>query len=270
MTDTLAVSCRGLTKTFADGATRVPALRGIDLDVRRGELLMLVGPSGCGKTTLLSVVAGTLQADGGSCLLFGRDLVPMPPAQRTAYRGRTLGFVFQACNLLPMLTAAQNVSAPLLIGGMRWPAAQARACEALARVGLADRAASRPAQLSGGQQQRVAIARALVHDPPLILCDEPTSALDHETGQSVLALLRGLVGEGGRTVVVVTHDSRIFPFADRVVPMEDGRIAPSDSPPLPSGQRGESSPQEPTHETIPDLRSTRPRCPAGRVADAGG
>jgi putative ABC transport system ATP-binding protein len=223
----LAVSCRGLTKTFSDGAARVPALRGIDLDVRRGELLMLVGPSGCGKTTLLSVLAGTLQADGGSCLLFGRDLVAMPESQRTAFRGRTLGFVFQACNLLPMLSAAQNVSAPLLIAGMSWTQAQARARQALARVGLGERGDARPVQLSGGQQQRVAIARALVHEPPLILCDEPTSALDHDTGQSVLALLRGLAGEGGRTIVVVTHDSRIFPFADRIVPMEDGRIAPS-------------------------------------------
>jgi putative ABC transport system ATP-binding protein len=222
-----AVSCRGVTKSFSAGTARVAALRGIDLDVRRGELLMLVGPSGCGKTTLLSVLAGTLQADGGSCVLFGRDLVPMPPAERTAYRGRTLGFVFQACNLLPMLTAAENVAAPLLIGGLRWSAAQARAREALARVGLGDRLESRPAQLSGGQQQRVAIARALVHEPPLILCDEPTSALDHETGQAVLALLRTLAGEAGRTVVVVTHDSRIFPFADRIVPMEDGRIAQS-------------------------------------------
>ncbi len=231
MSESLAVCCRGLSKSFADGAARVPVLRGIDLDVRRGELLMLVGPSGCGKTTLLSVLAGTLQADGGSCVLFGRDLVPMPEKQRTAYRGRTLGFVFQACNLLPMLTAAQNVAAPLLIGGLSWSAAEARARQTLARVGLGDRAGARPGQLSGGQQQRVAIARALVHEPALILCDEPTSALDHETGQSILALLRALAGEGGRTIVVVTHDSRIFPFADRIVPMEDGRIAPAGAQP---------------------------------------
>jgi putative ABC transport system ATP-binding protein len=189
-TDNIAVKCDGVTKTYRSNGTAVTALRGIDLDVRTGELLMLVGPSGCGKTTLISVMAGILDHDDGDCRVFEHDFKRMPQRLRTRYRGQNIGFVFQAFNLLPTLTAAENVAVPMLINGSPRSEAMERAEEALRRVGLGDRSGSYPRQLSGGQQQRVAIARALVHSPRLIVCDEPTSALDHETGHKVMELMR--------------------------------------------------------------------------------
>jgi putative ABC transport system ATP-binding protein len=219
----LAVRCTGVTKTYGTGNAKVVALRGIELDVHTGELLMLVGPSGCGKTTLISVIAGILDQDEGSCVVFEHDWQHMSLYAKTRYRGHHIGFVFQAFNLLPTLTAAENVAVPLLINGGGRREAIRRAQEVLARVGLGERAEAAPAQLSGGQQQRVAIARALVHDPKLIVCDEPTSALDHETGRQVMALLRQAAGKD-RALIVVTHDARIFEFADRIAKMDDGRI----------------------------------------------
>lgn len=219
----IAVRCTGVTKTYGTGNARVVALRGIELDVRAGELLMLVGPSGCGKTTLISVIAGILDQDEGACQVFEHDWKQMSACDKTRYRGHHIGFVFQAFNLLPTLTAAENVAVPLLINGGGRREALQRAQEALARVGLEERAHAAPAQLSGGQQQRVAIARALVHDPKLIVCDEPTSALDHETGRQIMELLRQAAGNE-RALVVVTHDARIFEFADRIAKMNDGRI----------------------------------------------
>jgi putative ABC transport system ATP-binding protein len=222
--DDVAVSCAGITKHYGDGTARVIALRGIDLTVKRGELLMLVGPSGCGKTTLISVVAGILDQDGGECRVFGNDFKRMSNRDKTRYRGETIGFVFQAFNLLPTLTAAENAAVPLLINGAPRHQAVAKAKEMLGRVGLGDRGHSLPAELSGGQQQRVAIARALVHDPKLIVCDEPTSALDAETGHTVMELLREIALTDGRSLVIVTHDQRIFGFADRIAKMDDGKI----------------------------------------------
>ena len=219
----LAVRCTGVTKTYGTGNAKVVALRGVELDVHTGELLMLVGPSGCGKTTLISVIAGILDQDEGSCVVFEHDWQHMSLYAKTRYRGHHIGFVFQAFNLLPTLTAAENVAVPLLINGGGRREAIRRAQEVLARVGLGERAEAAPAQLSGGQQQRVAIARALVHDPKLIVCDEPMSALDHETGRQVMALLRQAAGKD-RALIVVTHDARIFEFADRIAKMDDGRI----------------------------------------------
>jgi putative ABC transport system ATP-binding protein len=226
-----AVALSGVVKTYGRGATAVTALRGADLDVREGELLMLVGPSGCGKTTLISVAAGILEPSEGAVSLFGRDLLAMKDRERVRFRGESVGFVFQSFNLIPTLTAAENVAVPLLIRGESRGTALRRANEALERVGIGGRGRSLPSQLSGGQQQRVAIARAFFHRPRLIVCDEPTSALDHETGHKVMELLRGLVDADKLSLVIVTHDSRIFGFADRVARMDDGRVVSVESRP---------------------------------------
>jgi putative ABC transport system ATP-binding protein len=220
----IAIRCRGVTKTYGAGDASVMALRGIDLDVRRGELLMVVGPSGCGKTTLISVIAGILDQDSGQCDVLGRDLKDMPQKERARFRGLSIGFVFQLFNLLPALNAVENVSVPLLINGIPRKDAEARAQEVLEAVRLGSRLDVLPGKLSGGQQQRVAIARALVHEPKLIVCDEPTSNLDHVTGRSMMELLRDVAKSPDRALIVVTHDPRIFEFADRIAHMDDGKI----------------------------------------------
>jgi putative ABC transport system ATP-binding protein len=220
----LAVKLTGVTKSYGTGDAKVTALRGVDLEVAGDELMMLVGPSGCGKTTLISVVAGILDQDGGECLVFGEDLLRMKDRDRVRFRGDNIGFVFQSFNLLPTLTAAENTAIPLLLKGVPRREAIARALEVLERVGIGDRGASLPSQLSGGQQQRVAIARSMVHNPRLIVCDEPTSALDHQTGHKVMELFREVAMGDGRSLIIVTHDSRIFSFADRIAKMDDGRI----------------------------------------------
>ena len=222
--DDIAVRCRGLTKTYGVGDASVMALRGIDLDVRRGELLMVVGPSGCGKTTLISVIAAILGQDSGQCEVLGQDLKNMGQKERTQFRGKSIGYVFQMFNLLPALSAIENVSVPLLINGASRRNAEIRAGEALETVGLGSRQDALPAKLSGGQQQRVAIARALVHDPKLIVCDEPTSNLDHVSGHNMMELLQSTAKSPGRALIVVTHDPRIFEFADRIARMDDGKI----------------------------------------------
>jgi putative ABC transport system ATP-binding protein len=231
----IAVSCRSVTKTYGQGTAAVQALRGVDLEVRTGELLMLVGPSGCGKTTLISVIAGVLGRDGGDCSVFQNDYQKMGELETTRFRGKNIGFVFQAFNLIPTLTAEENAAAPLIINGTNRRTAVTRAREVLQKVGFDGRMMrSLPTDLSGGQQQRVAIARAMVHNPRLIVCDEPTSALDSETGRMVMELMRRLVLDKDRALVVVTHDARIFQFADRIARMEDGRITrleiPRDNP----------------------------------------
>lgn len=220
----VAVRCAGVTKTYGTGNAAVRALRGIDLNVHRGELLMLVGPSGCGKTTLISVVAGVLDRDEGECEVLGSDLDRLGSGERSRFRARNIGFVFQSFNLIPTLSIAENVAVPLLIQGEARKQAVDRAREILSKVGLGERTNSPPTKLSGGQQQRVAIARALVHRPKLIVCDEPTSALDHVTGQKVMELLREVAAGEELSLVVVTHDQRIFEFADRIAEMDDGRI----------------------------------------------
>jgi putative ABC transport system ATP-binding protein len=222
--DAPVVQCRGITKSYGTGQTRTPALRGVDLDVQPGELLMLVGPSGCGKTTLISVIAGILDQDGGECRLFGQDLARFSNRERGRFRGQSIGFVFQAFNLVPTLTVAENVAIPLLINGATRTQALARAVWELEQVGMAGRERDLPSQFSGGQQQRVAIARALVHNPRLVVCDEPTSALDHQTGARMIEMLKSLAMAENRSLVVVTHDQRIFKYADRIARMDDGMI----------------------------------------------
>ena len=220
----LAVHCQGVFKAYDTGGQQVIALRGVDLDIHTGRLMMLVGPSGCGKTTLISVIAGILNQDHGVCEAFGQDLLHLRQKDLLKFSARNIGFVFQAYNLLPTLTAVENASIPLIINGLGRAEANRRAAEMLARVGLGDRLGSLPAQLSGGQQQRVAIARALVHDPRLIVCDEPTSALDHETGHRVMELLKTIALDDRKALVIVTHDARIFEFADGIAHMDDGHI----------------------------------------------
>jgi putative ABC transport system ATP-binding protein len=220
----IAVHCRGLTKHYGEGEARVPALRGVDLDLRSGELTMLVGPSGCGKTTLVSIATGILGADEGECHVFGEDVLRMDEAARTRLRRDTIGFVFQSFHLMPALPAWENVAIPLLLAGVRRDEAEARARDTLQAVGLGDRGGVLPLRLSGGQQQRVAIARALVHRPRLVVCDEPTSNLDARTGHAVVDLLREVVRAPGRALLVVTHDPRILDDADRIARMEDGRV----------------------------------------------
>jgi putative ABC transport system ATP-binding protein len=222
--DDVAVRVDDVVKTYGSGDSIVHALRGVDLDVRAGELMMLVGPSGCGKTTLISVIAGILDQDSGECRVFGQDYHRMTQREKTRYRGQTIGFVFQAFNLLPTLTAAENAAVPLFINGVPRKEAVERARAMLAKVGLGERGNSLPSQLSGGQQQRVAIARAMVHNPRLIVCDEPTSALDAQTGHKVMELMRQVALDNGRALIVVTHDARIFEFADRIAKMNDGRV----------------------------------------------
>ncbi len=222
--DGLALRLRGVDKSFGSGDSITKALRHTDFEARQGELLLLVGPSGCGKTTLLSILAGTLHADSGSIDVLGYPLHEMSEARKTRFRSTHLGFIFQQFNLIPTITVAENVAVPLLIQGWSINKALAKAREILARVGLAVKADQIPNKLSGGQQQRVAIARALVHEPPLIVCDEPTSALDKENGLIVMDLLRTVARDPGRTVIVVTHDPRVYHFGDRMAEMEDGRI----------------------------------------------
>jgi putative ABC transport system ATP-binding protein len=219
-----AVEAIGLTKTFGKGALAVPALRGVDFRVEKGEFVMLAGPSGSGKTTLISVLGCVLKPTDGRVRIFDEVISDIAEGDLPRIRTEYIGFVFQGNNLIASLTATQNIVLQLELRGMSSDEARATAAEILARVGLADKADRKPMDLSGGQRQRVAIARAVAGGPPLILADEPTAALDAENGRLVTEMLRGLAKERGHTVVVVTHDSRIFHLADRIVHIEDGLI----------------------------------------------
>jgi putative ABC transport system ATP-binding protein len=221
----LAVQVRNVTKTFGRGDARTYALKGTDFNARLGELLMIVGPSGCGKTTLLSAIAGTLDFDEGEVDSLGVPLHRTRRREITEFRKRRVGFIFQSFNLIPTLTLVENVSVPLLINGIRRSEAERRSRALLDQVGLVGRGDDYPRNLSGGQQQRVAIARALVHEPSLLICDEPTSALDRDTGAKIMELLRQVARKPDRCVLVVTHDNRVFQYADRMAEMEDGRVS---------------------------------------------
>ena len=225
MTDpSIAVRCSGITKSFPAGDGMVEVLHGIDFDVPAAELTMLVGPSGCGKTTLISIIAGILTATSGEVEICGRPITQLSDAAKVAFRRSNVGFIFQQYNLLPALTAAENAAIPLIAAGMPLARAAGSAAAILDRIGMGTHLGKLPSQLSGGQQQRVAIARALVHAPRLIVCDEPTAALDAESGQTVLEILKDATLAPDRAVIVVTHDTRIYSFADRIAAMEDGRI----------------------------------------------
>lgn len=218
------IHCSGLIKDYGTGGWRVRALRGVSVDIKPGELTLLVGPSGCGKTTLISILAGTLDPTSGEVEVLGFMLSALAKNAKAEFRAQNVGFVFQQFNLLPALTAVENVAVPLVIRGLSKQAAVSQAMTMLAAVGLDDRGESLPSELSGGQQQRVAIARALVCGPRLLVCDEPTSAVDAKTGQKVMELIRELALSPDRVAVVVTHDARVFDFADRIITLEDGRV----------------------------------------------
>jgi len=220
----MIITCKGIKKTYVSGTTKTPALRGIDLELNEGELLMVMGPSGSGKTTLISILSGILTQDEGQCLVFGKEINALPERERTAFRGKNVGFVFQSFNLIPTLTSKENVSIPLILNGMERKKALDAAEKLLISFGLEDKLNTLPPELSGGQQQRVAIARGCVHEPGLIVCDEPTSALDSETGIKILELLKNAVITSKRGMVIVTHDARILEFANRIIRLEDGLV----------------------------------------------
>jgi len=225
-----AIAVRELTKTYAEGSAGVPALRGVDLDVFPGELVLLMGPSGSGKTTLLSIMGCILTASSGSVKVAGQEVTALKQKDLPRVRLENIGFVFQGFNLFPTLTAGENVELMLDLKNIRGAAAKKRASELLDQVGLSGKYDSFPSDLSGGQKQRVAIARALAGDPQILLADEPTAALDSTTGRNVMQMLRELAHERGRAVVIVTHDSRVLEFGDRTVRIEDGVIVPAKPP----------------------------------------
>jgi len=211
-------------KTFRSGEIEVHALRGVDLTIGTGEMVAIMGPSGCGKTTLLNTLSGLDSFDDGEVTIEGTSLADMNDRRRTDYRARRMGFVFQSFNLLPVISAVENVEMPLLVSGVRPAQARRRALESLESVGLADRASHRPMQLSGGQIQRVTVARALVNSPALVWADEPTGNLDVGSSTEVLGLMQRLSREEGQTFVIVTHDPQVAALCGRIVRMKDGEI----------------------------------------------
>lgn len=223
---TAAIAAVGVEMVFNSGAGQFQALKGIDLQVQRGEIQLLMGPSGSGKTTLLSILAGMLTPSAGSVNLLGTDITRLSRSQLAKFRLKHIGFIFQGFNLFPALTAAENVEVALNVKGIKGRTARREAQRLLEQVGLGEKTKNLPRDLSGGQKQRVAIARSLAGNPELIMADEPTAALDSHSGHAVIELLRQLAKEGGCTVLMVTHDPRIVDVADRVLYLEDGQLKP--------------------------------------------
>ena len=220
----MIIEAHGVHKTYRSGRLEVHALRGVDFGVEPGEMVAVMGPSGCGKTTLLNCLSGLDEFDSGEVHIEGADLRQMDDRRRTDYRSRRMGFIFQTFNLLPVLTAVENVELPLLVGGVRPAEARRRSVAALERVGLGERIHHRPAELSGGQRQRVSIARALVNGPAIVWADEPTGNLDSKTTADVMGLIQQLNTEQQQTFVIVTHDADIGALCNRIVRMNDGEI----------------------------------------------
>lgn len=221
---TAAINARGVEMVFKSGAGSYQALKGIDLEVNKGDIQLLMGPSGSGKTTLLSILAGMLTPTAGSVQLLGKEITKMSSGRLARFRRDNIGFIFQGFNLFPALSAAENVEVALEIKGIRGRKGRQQAQNLLEQVGLGDKAKSLPRDLSGGQKQRVAIARALAGNPQLLMADEPTAALDSHSGHAVIELLRELAKSGGCTVLMVTHDPRILDVADRILYLEDGEL----------------------------------------------
>jgi len=221
----LAIEVEDLVKTYSSGDVTVQALRGVSLQVKEGEMVAIMGPSGCGKTTLLNTISGLDYFDSGTVRIGGVDLAGLSDKRKTSYRAHNMGFIFQTYNLLPVLSAVENVELPLIVSGVNARQSRELAMQSLERVGIADRARNRPSQLSGGQRQRVTIARALVNDPAIVWADEPTGALDSHTADEIMALMEEMNREHGQTFVIVTHDSGVGRRCDRLVTMRDGQIA---------------------------------------------
>jgi putative ABC transport system ATP-binding protein len=219
-----AIEVKNLIKTYGSGEMTVHALKGVDVEVSQGELLMLLGASGSGKTTLVSIIGCILSATSGSCKILGRETIGLSQKDLQKVRLENIGFIFQGFNLFPALTVQENVEIALDLKGISGSKARKTSSELLEKVGLKEKLRTLPANLSGGQKQRVAIARALAGEPPIVLADEPTAALDSTSGKLIMDLLKELAGEQNRAVVVVTHDNRIFDYADRIVEIDDGRI----------------------------------------------
>jgi len=247
----LAMEARNVSKTFGQGAREVRALSDVSLEVRRGDLTLLMGPSGSGKTTLLSILGCILSPSSGEVWVAGHPTAGLNPEGLAALRRRYLGFIFQSYNLFPTLTAAENVLLALKVRGIEGREADRLTSAALAEVGMSSKANAHPGTLSGGQQQRLAIARALAGDPAILLADEPTAALDTENGAAVMDILAGIAKKGDRAVLAVTHDPRTIRYADRVIEILDGRIV-GDAPP---GVSGAVSPVAGDH--VVDLRTPR-------------
>jgi len=222
--DTVMVEACGVEKDYAAGGVRVHALRGVDLSIPRGEIVAVMGPSGCGKTTLLNCLSGLDEFDGGEVLVSGESISGMSDRKRTRFRAEKMGFIFQTYNLIPVLSAVENVELPLLVAGAKPGEARRRATSVLKTVGVSEQAGKRPNEMSGGQQQRVTVARSLVNNPTIVWADEPTGALDSETSAMIMDLLVELNREQGQTFVLVTHDASVARRAHRIVRMRDGRI----------------------------------------------
>ena len=214
-----------VTKRYGTGQSQVNAVDGVSLTIRSGEFVALVGPSGSGKTTMLAMLAGLLSPSDGTIQIGGKELTQMSEAKRTRFRGEAIGFSFQSNNLVPYLTARENVELMLRLNGKLDRAAKQRSEELLVRLGLGERMKNYPGQLSGGQQQRVAIARALIHEPQIVLADEPTASLDTERANQVVETFAQLIHEQGRAGIIVTHDLRMCKYVDRVIRMRDGKIS---------------------------------------------
>lgn len=225
----VVIEARDVVKTYDTGTVQVHALRGVSLQVRKGEMVAIMGPSGCGKTTLLNCLSGLDEFDAGAVLIAGQDIAHMPDDRKTEFRAREMGFVFQTYNLLPVLSAVENVELPLIVSGTRPKVAREMALAALDRVGLRDWANQRPAQLSGGQRQRVTIARALVNHPSIVWADEPTGALDSKTANEIMDLIVELNAKEQQTCVIVTHDPKVAARCHRTIQMADGLIVREDS-----------------------------------------
>ncbi len=218
------VQAKNLHKVYETGELKVHALRGVDIEIERGEMISIMGPSGCGKTTLLNCLSGIDDPTQGEVIIEGTSLADLSDNEKTEYRAKRIGFVFQAYNLFPVLTAAENVEMPLLLGGVRLREARKRALKALKHVGLEDSETKLPSELSGGEQQRVAIARALVNDPAIVFGDELTGNLDTETSDQVMDLIHEMNRRNKQTFVIVTHDPKVGDMAHRVLKFRDGTI----------------------------------------------